>query len=160
MRLLAILPLLVLPLLTAAAQDCVRGEPEPALNPDELTDHAFTEDEDGAVETARLPNGISLRLEHRGCAHFGLKWIFTLKDEPAGDLLREAAELMGQTGPNEVWQGVVDEIRNKLTETADMGQYYPGEPIELQPGYAYVYVDAPESGGPSWTLEVNYSIVL
>lgn len=152
LRLLVLMSLLLGPTAGSPihAQPCARVDPTALLDSTatRLVQHHFERtDTTTALETAILPDGITVRIEHSGCDRFRLTWHFTVPTAlvSASDtavLPVAAAILLDDVPTVAVLQPLVERISALLRNAAEREAVTLGEPIADPNGAATITVTA------------------
>lgn len=122
-----------------AAQDCVRGEPEPALSASgpAATRPKFVRTAPlEATEDATVDDTTSLRILHGGCAHFVESYVFTVRGtgpdtSDTAYWLRRAASYLRGLPVVEMKQGQIESMAKALeTAARSTPPYSYGDPLD------------------------------
>lgn len=147
----------------APTEQCVRGEPEPALEPAVQAVFQRTSKIE-ATEDARLADTLSLLIRHGGCAHFSEIYAFTVTGAANNTAdsqrwLRLGAQFLRRLEVVELKKSQMDEMAGALEKAADVTTpYLYGDPIPVSE-MATLYVTArPVRNGV--VMEITYSNTL
>src|SRR5688572_3135373 len=123
-----------------AAEECVRGEPEPALATSGRTARAPRFQRTGkleAIEDADINDSTSLRISHGGCAHFAETYAFTIRGatRDSADVaawLTQGAASLRALDVVEDRKSQLDEMAKALeTAATSKPSYVFGDPISV-----------------------------
>ena len=121
---------------TAATDQCVRGEPEPALDP--AVKAVFQRrSKIEATEDARVADTLSLLIRHGGCAHFSEVYAFTITGAANNTAdsqrwLRLGAQLLRRLNVVDVKKSQMEEMAGALEKAADATPPYTyGDPLSV-----------------------------
>jgi hypothetical protein len=123
-----------------SADECVRGEPEPALATSGRTARAPRFQRTGkleAIEDAEIDDSTSLRISHGGCAHFAETYAFTIRGAT-----RDSAEVAAWLTQGAASLRALDVVEDKKSQMDEMAKaletaatskpsYVFGDPISV-----------------------------
>ena len=146
-----------------SADQCVRGEPEPALKPAVQAVFQRTSKLE-ATEDARVADTLSLLIRHGGCAHFSEIYAFTITGAANNTAdsqrwLRSGAQLLRRLNVVDVKKSQVDEMADALEKAADVTTpYIYGDPISVSEMVTLYVTARPVRTGV--VMEITYSNTL
>jgi hypothetical protein len=148
---------------TMPADQCVRGEPEPALKPAVQAVFQRTSKLE-ATEDARVADTLSLLIRHGGCAHFSEIYAFTVTGAANNTAdsqrwLRLGAQLLRRLNVVEVKQSQMEEMAAAMEKAADVTTpYLYGDPISVSEMVTLYVTARPVRSGV--VMEITYSNTL
>jgi hypothetical protein len=147
----------------ASSEQCVRGEPEPALTPAVKAVFQRTAKLE-ATEDARIADTLSLLIRHGGCAHFSEVYAFSLtggvnNTAESPRWLRHGAQILRRLDVVELKKPQMDEMAAALEKTAELPTpYIYGDPISMsEMATLYVTVRPVRNGV---VMEITYTNTL
>jgi hypothetical protein len=147
----------------ASAEQCVRGEPEPALRPVVKAVFQRTAKLE-ATEDARIADTLSLLIRHGGCAHFSEVYAFSLtgavnNTAESPRWLRHGAQILRRLDVVELKKSQMDEMAAALEKTAELPTpYIYGDPISVSEMVTLYVTVRPVRNGV--VMEITYSNTL
>jgi hypothetical protein len=146
-----------------ATEQCVRGEPEPVLEPPVQAVFQRTSKLE-ATEDARVADTLSLLIRHGGCAHFSEIYAFTVTGAAnnTGDSqrwLRLGAQLLRRLNVVDVKKSQMEEMAGALEKAAEVTTpYIYGDPISVSEMVTLYVTARPVRTGV--VMEITYSNTL
>jgi hypothetical protein len=143
--------------------DCVRGEPEPALSAGRGRFERTGKLE--AIEETRLDDSTSLRIRHTGCAHYVQHFELTVRGvvrdtADARYWLARGAEYLEALPAVETLQPQLNDMRAALRSAADAPTSYSyGDPLRASE-MAHVYFTVRSAGRGAVVVEIVFDYVL
>lgn len=148
---------------TAADDHCVRGEPEPALDPAVKAVFQRTSKLE-ATEDARVADTLSLLIRHGGCAHFSEVYAFTVTGTANNTAdsqrwLRLGAQMLSRLNVVDVKKSQMEEMAVALQKAAEVTTpYIYGDPISVSEMVTLYVTARPVRNGV--VMEITYSNTL
>ena len=148
---------------TASTEQCVRGEPEPALEPAVQAVFQRTSKIE-ATEDARVADTLSLLIRHGGCAHFSEVFAFTITGAANNTAdsqrwLRLGAQLLRRLNVVDVKKSQMEEMAAALEKAAEVTTpYVYGDPISVSEMVTLYVTARPVRTGV--VMEITYSNTL
>ena len=148
---------------TSSTEQCVRGEPEPALKPAVKAVFQRTSKLE-ATEDARVADTLSLLIRHGGCAHYSEIYAFTITGAANNTAdsqrwLRHGAQILRRLNVVDVKKSQMEEMAAALEKAADVTTpYIYGDPISVSEMVTLYVTARPVRSGV--VMEITYSNTL
>ena len=148
-----------------ATDDCVRGEPEAALEGSRVTSRFQRTGRLAATEDAQLDDTTSLRIMHGGCAHYVESYTFVVRgavrDTTDTDYwLSRAVVYLRALGVVERRASQIDQMVTALeTAAAKADPYAYGEPLSV-PEFTTISCTVRRGAPGSVVVEIVYDVAL